>query len=64
MNADVTEGKWEQLKGKAREKWGRLTNDDVEEVKGNFEQLVGKIQERYGRDREAAEREVRAWFDA
>lgn len=64
MNSDIAEGKWEQMKGKVREQWGRLTNDDVDEVKGNFQQLVGKVQERYGRDREAAEREVKAWLDS
>jgi uncharacterized protein YjbJ (UPF0337 family) len=64
MNSDIAEGKWEQLKGKAREQWGKLTNDDVDQIKGNMQQLVGKIQERYGRQRDEAEREVKAWLDS
>lgn len=62
MNKDILEGKWEQLKGKAREKWGELTNDDWEMIDGQFEQLIGKIQERYGRSKEEIEKEVNDWF--
>jgi len=42
------EGRWEQLKGKARQAWGNLTDDDVDVVEGNFEELVGRIKERTG----------------
>ena len=52
MNKDILEGKWEQLKGKAKEKWGELTNDDWDVVAGQRDQLVGRIQERYGRSKE------------
>lgn len=62
MNKDILEGKWEQLKGKAREKWGELTNDDWDVVAGQRDQLVGRIQERYGRSKEEAEKEVDDWF--
>lgn len=61
MNWDQIEGKWEQVKGSARERWGKLTDDDVQRAKGNREQLVGIIQERYGKLREEAEEEVAAW---
>ena len=53
------EGKWTQLKGKAREQWG--TDDDLERAKGNREQLAGRIQERYGTAKEEAERQVDEW---
>lgn len=61
MNKDIFEGKWEQLKGAVREKWGDLTDDDLTQINGNREKLLGKIQEAYGRSREAAEAEVKEW---
>ena len=48
MNWDQVSGKWQQLKGNVRTKWGKLTDDDVEIVAGNREKLIGKLQERYG----------------
>jgi uncharacterized protein YjbJ (UPF0337 family) len=58
VNTTQLKGKWMQLKGKVREKWGRLTDDDLDIVKGNAEQLAGKLQERYGYEREQAQREI------
>lgn len=58
MNSDQLQGKWKQVKGQAREKWGRLTNDDLDVIEGKADQLAGKIQERYGKSREEAEKEV------
>lgn len=61
MNWDKIEGKWKQYKGQARQQWGKLTDDDVENMKGHKDELVGRIQERYGVDREEAERQVSDW---
>lgn len=61
MNSDQIEGNWKQLKGKMREKWGKLTNNDWEEVAGKKDQLLGKLQERYGYTRDQAERDYRDW---
>ena len=61
MNKDIFEGKWEQLKGAVREKWGDLTDDDLTQINGSREKLLGKIQEAYGRSREDAEREIKEW---
>ena len=61
MNEDILRGQWTQLKGKVREKWGNLTNDDVDVIQGQTEQLVGRIQERYGIARTEAERQVKEW---
>jgi uncharacterized protein YjbJ (UPF0337 family) len=61
MNEDTLKGQWTQLKGKAREKWGKLTNDDLDLIQGRAQQLVGRIQERYGIAREEAERQVKEW---
>lgn len=62
MNSDELKGKWTQIKGQAREKWGELSDDDLARVEGDREQLIGLIQERYGRARSEAEREVDQWM--
>jgi uncharacterized protein YjbJ (UPF0337 family) len=62
MNTDVLQGKWHQLKGNVRKHWGKLTDDDIDQVQGNSEILMGRIQERYGRTREEAEKEVDRWL--
>ncbi len=61
MNADQMKGKWKQMKGSAKERWGKLTDDDLDVIDGQQEQLVGKIQERYGIAREAAQKQVDEW---
>jgi uncharacterized protein YjbJ (UPF0337 family) len=61
MNRDTLNGQWTQLKGSVREKWGKLTNDDIDQIQGKAEQLVGKIQERYGIARDEAQRQVDSW---
>lgn len=58
MNWDQIQGKWTQIKGKAKVQWGKLTDDELDVLAGNRDQLVGKIQERYGYTRDRAEREV------
>lgn len=62
MNRDILEGQWTQLKGRVREKWGKLTDDDLDNIRGKSEQLIGRIQERYGLARDEAQREVDAWM--
>jgi uncharacterized protein YjbJ (UPF0337 family) len=64
MNQDTFKGQWTQLKGQVREQWGKLTNDDLDQIQGRSEQLVGKIQERYGVARDEAERQVTSWDPA
>ncbi|MCB9849886.1 MAG: CsbD family protein [Phycisphaerales bacterium] len=59
MNWDTVQGNWHRLKGKVKERWGRLTDDEIDRIEGQFEQLAGKIQERYGKKREEAEKEIR-----
>jgi uncharacterized protein YjbJ (UPF0337 family) len=61
MNWDQIQGKWKQVKGAARAKWGDLTDSDFERINGNREQLIGLIQERYGIAKDAAERQVNEW---
>jgi uncharacterized protein YjbJ (UPF0337 family) len=62
MNWDQIAGQWKQLKGRAKTKWGKLTDDEVDIVEGKRDQLVGKIQERYGIDKDKAEKEVDEWI--
>jgi len=64
MNEDTLKGQWTQLKGKAREKWGKLTSDDLDVIQGRAEQLIGRVQERYGVARGEAERQVKDWMAA
>jgi uncharacterized protein YjbJ (UPF0337 family) len=64
MNQDTLEGQWTQMKGKMREKWGKLTDDDWDTVAGKKDQLLGKLQERYGYSREEAERDYTDWEKA
>jgi len=61
MNTDILLGKWKQLKGQAKQKWGKLTDDELDRIEGSRDELVGLIQERYGKTREEAEKEVDAW---
>ena len=58
MNWDQVEGKWKQASGHVKEKWGKLTDDDLQVIRGKRDQLVGKIQERYGIAKDDAERQV------
>jgi uncharacterized protein YjbJ (UPF0337 family) len=64
MNPDQFEGKWKQLKGLVKQRWGKLTDDDITTLSGKKDELVGKIQERYGITREQAEREADEWARA
>lgn len=64
MNNDELKGKWTQIKGRAKEAWGALTDDDLDRIDGERDQLVGKIQERYGHQREEAERQVDKWRES
>lgn len=54
----ITEGKWKQIKGKVRERWGDITDDEYDETKGQTEQLAGKIEEKYGHSREDVRQEL------
>ncbi len=57
MNQDIVKGKWTQLKGKIREQWGKLTDDDLAEIEGRQESAIGRLQERYGYAKDRAEKE-------
>ncbi len=58
MNWDQIEGNWRQFKGKIKERWGKLTDDDLDVLAGKRDQFLGKIQERYGITRAEAQRQM------
>lgn len=58
MNRDQVEGNWKQIKGRIKEKWGELTDDELDRTEGRREQVAGLLQEHYGLGREDAEREL------
>jgi len=61
MNSDQLKGKWQQMKGAVKERWGKLTDDDLTVINGQSDQLVGKIQERYGIARDVAQKQLDDW---
>ncbi len=61
MNQDQIAGNWKQLKGKVKEQWADLTDDDLTKIEGKRDQLVGRVQERYGVAKDEAEKQVTAW---
>jgi uncharacterized protein YjbJ (UPF0337 family) len=62
MDSNRLEGNWKQIKGKVKEQWGKLTDDDLTAINGQREQLEGKIQERYGMQKDKVKQEVDNWF--
>ena len=58
MNKDIFEGKWRQMRGQIKVSWGKLTDDDLDQVAGKYDKFVGLLQEKYGFSRERAEEEV------
>ena len=64
MNWDQIEGKWKQLKGSAKQQWGKLTDDDLDYMRGSRDQFIGRLQERYGMARDQAEKDADTWLKA
>lgn len=64
MNWNRIEGEWKQYKGRAMQKWGKLTDDDLDIIAGKRTELVGRLQQRYGKNTDAIEREVDQWLES
>jgi uncharacterized protein YjbJ (UPF0337 family) len=62
MNWDRVEGNWKEIKGKAHQQWGKLTNDDLEVIHGKRMELAGRLQQRYGIAKDEAERQIDDWL--
>ncbi|RJQ23048.1 MAG: CsbD family protein [Nitrospiraceae bacterium] len=63
MNAEILKGKWKEIKGEVKTKWGKLTDDDLTTVEGNEEKLLGLLQQRYGYARDKAEQDYKEFMD-
>ena len=63
MNEDIIKGKWNEIKGSIQQKWGKLTNDDLDQINGDRTKLAGKIQKVYGLERDEAEKQLKDWED-
>ena len=61
MNEDTSAGNWKQFKGKVKEQWGKLTDDDLDVIAGKRDQMVGRMQERYGIAKDEAEKQLSDW---
>ena len=61
MNRDIIKGHWNELKGKVKQQWGELTDDDVTKLEGNFDELAGVLQKKYGYQKDEAEKEIDAF---
>ena len=58
MNWDTVKGQWKQFRGQVKEQWGKLTDDDLDQIEGKRDQLLGAVQKRYGVARDEAEKQV------
>lgn len=59
MNTDIFEGKWEEIKGKIKQAWGKLTDDDMKVIEGSHQEIYGKLQKHYGYTKDQAEKAVK-----
>lgn len=64
MNKDIFSGNWKQFKGDVQKKWGKLTDDKIDQIQGDRNKLIGTIQENYGVMRDEAEKQVKEWEDS
>lgn len=63
MNWDIIEGNWKQFKGKVKGQWGKLTDDNLDQIAGKRQELAGKIQESYGISKDEAEKQIKEFED-
>lgn len=63
MNKDIIKGKWHEMKGKLKQQWGKLTDDDIAKIEGSAEELQGALQKRYGYEKDQAEKEIKTFLD-
>ena len=63
MNEDIIKGKWKEVKGKLKQHWSKLTDDQIGRMEGNFTELSGTLQKHYGYQKDQAEKEINAFID-
>ena len=64
MNWDIMKGEWKQFRGRVKEQWGKLTDDDLDVIAGKRDQLEGKIQERYGKTKDDVQKDIDTWYNS
>jgi uncharacterized protein YjbJ (UPF0337 family) len=62
MNWNELSGKWKQMKGTVKQRWGKLTDDDLDYISGTRDKLIGRLQERYGINQQEAQKQAEEWF--
>jgi uncharacterized protein YjbJ (UPF0337 family) len=63
MNKDIIKGKWHEIKGKVKQQWGDLTDDEVTKIDGSYEEFEGILQKKYGYQKDQAQKEIQAFLD-
>lgn len=63
MNEDMIKGHWHEIKGRLKQQWGKLTDDEITKIEGSYETLAGILQQKYGYQREQAQKEIQAFLD-
>lgn len=63
MNKDIVEGNWTEIKGKLKQQWGKLTDDEISQMRGTYEELEGVLQKSYGYEKDQAKKEIDAFLD-
>jgi uncharacterized protein YjbJ (UPF0337 family) len=63
MNDDIIKGKWHEVKGKVKQQWGKLTDDDVAKMKGSYEELEGRLQKSYGYSKDEVKKQINEFVD-
>ena len=63
MNNDIIKGKWHEIKGRIKQQWGDLTDDDVTKIDGSYEELEGILQKKYGYQKDRAQKEIQTFLD-
>jgi uncharacterized protein YjbJ (UPF0337 family) len=63
MNEDILKGKWKQIRGSVKETWGKLTDDDLDQIEGASDKLAGKLQEKYGYSKEKVDNEIKQFMN-
>ena len=63
MNKEIIKGNWNQLKGKVKQQWGKLTDDEITQINGSYEELQGILQKKYGYQKDQVEREIQTFLD-
>ncbi|OJW51467.1 MAG: general stress protein CsbD [Alphaproteobacteria bacterium 41-28] len=63
MNKDIIKGKWHEIKGRVKQQWGKLTDDEISQINGSYEELEGILQKKYGYQKDEVEKEIRTFLD-